>query len=83
MLKGEGYLFCGCRLMKKSAVLINVLRAVFVVLAYKELAQPKSAMIPPGTGRTTAHYLKSCYHIARSYFKSWTGLLKRGSGAAV
>jgi hypothetical protein len=57
--------------MKKSAVIANILRAVFVVLAYKEITHPKSSMIPPGTGRTTAHYLKSCYQIARGYLKKW------------
>lgn len=57
--------------MKKSAVLFSVLRTLFVVLAYKEITHPKSAIIPPGTGRTTAHYIKSCYHIAKSYLKSW------------
>jgi len=52
--------------MKKSVILVNLLRAAFVVLAYKEMAHPKSAIIPPGTGRAMAHYMKSCYQIARS-----------------
>jgi hypothetical protein len=56
--------------MKKSAVAWNLIRAIFVVLAYKEIAHPKAAIIPPGTGRTTAHYIKSCWHIARSYLKT-------------
>lgn len=55
--------------MKKSSIVLNVLRAIAIVLAYKELTHPKSAIIPPGTGRTTAHYIKSCYHIAKSYLK--------------
>jgi|GEM_PF-2386812 len=56
--------------MKRSVVFLNLIRAVFVVLAYKELAHPKSAIIPPGTGRTTAYYIKSCFQIGKSYLKT-------------
>lgn len=58
--------------MKKSKLLLNMIRAAFVVLAYKEITHPKSALIPPGTGRYTFHYLKSCYHIGRSWLKTMT-----------
>ncbi|HRO43486.1 MAG TPA: hypothetical protein PL009_11680 [Flavipsychrobacter sp.] len=57
--------------MKKNAIIINLLRATFVVLAYREVAHPKGIIIPPGTGRTTAYYLKSCYHIGKSYLKTF------------
>jgi len=60
--------------MKKSAILINLARATFVVLAYQQLAHPKGGLIPPGTGRTSFQYLKSCYHISKSWMK---GLVKR------
>jgi len=63
-------------MMKKSAILMNVLRAGFVILAYKEIAHPKAGMIPPGTGRATAFYVKSCYHISKSWVKQMMGRLK-------
>ena len=63
--------------MKKSAILINLARATFVVLAYQQLAHPKGGLIPPGTGRTSFQYLKSCYHISKSWMK---GLMKRRPG---
>lgn len=56
--------------MKRSSIIVHTLRAVFVVLAYKEITHPKSAMIPPGTGRSLAAYLKSSYQIARAYLRS-------------
>jgi len=56
--------------MKKSTILITLLRATFLVLAYREVAHPKGVIIPPGTGRTTTYYAKSCYHICRSYLKT-------------
>jgi hypothetical protein len=67
--------------MKKSAILWNLLRAAFVVLAYKEIAHPKSAMIPPGTARTTAHYLKSMYHIGKSRIKQMFRLVQLNMAA--
>jgi hypothetical protein len=63
-------------MMKKSAILMNLLRAGFVVLAYKEIAHPKGGLIPPGTGRATAYYAKSCYHITKSWFKQMMGRMK-------
>jgi len=57
--------------MKKSAFIISLLRAALVVLAYKEVTHPKAAIIPPGTGRTTVHYIKSCYQISRAYLKDF------------
>jgi hypothetical protein len=60
-------------MMKKSAIITNLLRAGFVVLAYKEIAHPKGGLIPPGTGRMTAYYVKSCYHIGKSWVKQMMG----------
>lgn len=74
-------MFDGLKMMKRSAVLLNLIRAVFVVLAYKELAHPKSAIIPPGTGRTTAYYIKSCFQIGKSYLKTTVSRMKRAGKA--
>jgi hypothetical protein len=62
--------------MKKSAIVVNLLRAALVVLAYKEVAHPKAGMIPPGTGRFTAQYAKSCLHIGRSWLRKTFSRLK-------
>lgn len=62
-------MFEGIVTMKTSSVLINLARVAFVVLAYKEIAHPKAAIIPPGVGRPIGHYLKSCYQIGRGYLQ--------------
>jgi len=51
--------------MKKSRILVNLLRGLMVVLAYKNVVHPKGGLIPPGTGRHSFQYLKSSFHIAR------------------
>ncbi len=69
--------------MKKSAIFLNLLRAVFIVLAYKEIAHPKAAIIPPGTGRSMAYYLKSCYQISKSWVQHTAKRLVKHASAAL
>jgi hypothetical protein len=62
--------------MKTSNVILNLARAAFVVMAYKEMAQPKAGLIPPGISRSVGHYIKSCYQIGRGYLKTLAGSRK-------
>jgi hypothetical protein len=63
--------------MKKSALLFNVLRAVLIVLAYRNMVVPKAAMIAPGTGRSVAHSVKTCFTISRGYLLSLAARIKQ------